>query len=182
MNAITRHWPRLTAVMLGACALLPLARPQADTVPVSNPIEWPMHWGGAALRPLALSDVEHRFAQRFPGQIARFTDGDARVFVMRHVTQATRMLHPAADCFRATGYRIEQAQLELDDQQRLWRCFNARRGSGHGDSHVAQDLRVCERIEGTQGDAYTDASSWFWAAASGESRGPWQAITVVEAL
>ena len=27
---------------------------------------------GAMLRPLALSDVEQRFAQRFPGRIGRF--------------------------------------------------------------------------------------------------------------
>ncbi len=182
MNAITRHWPRFTAALLAACALLPLARPQADAAPPSNAVEWPTQWGGATLRPLALSSVEHRFAQRFPGQIARFTDDDTRVFVMRHVTQPTRMLHPAADCFRATGYRIEQQRLERDAQQRLWRCFNARRGSQDGGPHLAQDLRVCERIEGTRGDAYTDASAWFWAAALGESRGPWQAVTVVEAM
>lgn len=139
-----------------------------------------MQWDGAPLRPLALSDVEHRFAQRFPGRIARFTDDDARIFVMRHVTQPTRMLHPAVDCFRATGYRIDHARLEHDGQQRLWRCFEARRGDS-GDAGEA-NLRVCERIESAQGDAYTDASSWFWGAALGHSSGPWRAITVVEAL
>jgi hypothetical protein len=185
--ALHEHWSRLACAVLAACALLPLMHPQAAAVASPAGIEWPMQWDGAPLRPLALSDVEHRFAQRFPGQIARFTDGDARVFVMRHVTQPTRMLHPAADCFRATGYRIDQVRLEHDGQQRLWRCFEARRGdAGEGVNRVnggAQNLRVCERIESAKGDtSYTDASSWFWDAALGNSTGPWRAITVVEAL
>ena len=37
--------------------------------------EWPQTWDGAALRPLALGEVEQRFAERFPGAMARFTDG-----------------------------------------------------------------------------------------------------------
>ena len=175
------NWPRIAAAALTACALLPLAHRQADAAPASTAIEWPTQWDGAALRPLALSDVEHRFAQRFPGQIARFTDDAARIFVMRHVTQPTRMLHPATDCFRATGYRIEHARLERDGQQRLWRCFEARRGDKAGLGH-AQQLRVCERIESAAGESHTDASSWFWSATLGSSSGPWRAITVVEAL
>ena len=50
-----------------------------------------------------MSEVEQRFAARFPGAIARFSDGE-RVIVLRHVERPTRMLHPAADCFRGLGY------------------------------------------------------------------------------
>ncbi|MET0540396.1 MAG: hypothetical protein ABWZ88_01440, partial [Variovorax sp.] len=82
--------------------------------------EWPAQWDGAPLRPLALSDVEQRFAQQFPGSIARMTDG-RQMLVLREVRSPTRMLHPAVDCYRALGYRIEQARLERDAQQRLWR-------------------------------------------------------------
>ncbi|MFM9923848.1 hypothetical protein VLK31_12725 [Variovorax sp. H27-G14] len=136
--------------------------------------EWPSEWDGAALRPLALSEVEQRFADRFPGAIGRMTDG-RQTLVLREVTQPTRMLHPAVDCYRALGYRIEQARLERDAQERMWRCFVAQR-------HGAQKIRVCERIVDAQGTAFTDTSAWYWAAASGQSHGPWQAVTVARPI
>lgn len=97
------------------------------------------------------------------------------MLVLRRVEQPTRMLHPAADCFRGLGYRIERTQLERDAQQRLWRCFEAQGTDG-------RRLRVCERIVGEDGTAFSDPSSWFWSAVLGRSHGPWQAVTVVEAL
>ncbi|HSV59345.1 MAG TPA: hypothetical protein VLJ19_10640 [Variovorax sp.] len=136
--------------------------------------EWPAQWDGAPLRPLALGAVEQRFAERFPGAIARMSDG-TRTLVLRRVDQPTRMLHPAADCFRALGYRIQHTKLTRDAQARLWRCFIAERGEG-------QALRVCERIVDAQGAAYTDSSAWYWAALAGQSTGPWQAVTVAQAL
>jgi hypothetical protein len=136
--------------------------------------EWPSQWDGVPLRPLALSEVEQRFADRFPGAIGRMTDG-TQTLVMREVSQPTRMLHPAADCYRALGYRIEQAQLERDAQARLWRCFVAQR-------HGTQKFRVCERIVDAQGAAFTDTSAWYWSAASGQSTGPWQAVTVARPM
>ncbi len=164
------------AVMLLA-ALLPLAAsPRAEPVP--RHVEWPQAWEGRPLRPLATTAVEQRFAARFPGAIARFSDGE-RVLVLRRVNEPTRMLHPAADCFRGLGYRIERTQLEHDAQSRLWRCFVA-------EGRAGERLRVCERIapfdESGGAEAFVDASSWFWAATLGRSRGPWQAVTVVEAL
>ena len=136
--------------------------------------EWPREWDGAPLRPMALSDVEQRFAERFPGAIGRMTEG-TQTIVMRAVNAPTRMLHPAADCYRALGFRIEQTRLERDAQERLWRCFVAQR-------HGAQKFRVCERIVDAEGTAFTDTSAWYWAAASGQSTGPWQAVTVARPL
>ena len=162
------------AALLIACALAPFAQPSPIDADVSmQSPEWPTVWEGNALRPLALSAVETRFAARFPGHIARLTDGE-QVVVLRQVRQPTRMLHPAADCYRGLGYRIQQAQLERDAQQRLWRCFIAERGG--------QRQRVCERIVDADGQAFTDASSWFWAAQLGQSSGPWQAITTAKPL
>jgi len=155
-------------------AALPLLAPASHAEPASRHTEWPQQWDGRALRPLAMSAVEQRFAARFPGAIARFSDGE-RVLVMRRVDQPTRMLHPAADCFRGLGWRIERTQLERDPQQRLWRCFEA-------DGIAGKRLRVCERIEAGDGTAFVDPSSWFWAATLGRSQGPWQAVTVVESL
>ena len=174
------HWPFVLAWVLAVSGLMPLASPAAagrvgaDAAPSSRFVEWPQSWDGVPIRPLAMTDIERRFSVRFPGAIARFTDGASRVFVMRHVTQPTRMLHPAVDCFRATGYRIQATRLERDSSSRLWRCFEAER--------EGERVRVCERIEGPQGEAFTDASSWFWAASFGSSVGPWKAVTVVEAL
>ena len=136
--------------------------------------EWPSQWDGAPLRPLALSPVEQRFAEHFPGAIARLTDG-RQTLVLRRVDAPTRMLHPATDCYRALGYRIEQARLVRDGEQRMWRCFVAERG---GDPK----LRVCERIVDAKGDAFTDSSAWYWAAVAGRSGGPWQAVTVAQPL
>ena len=136
--------------------------------------EWPREWDGAPLRPLALSEVEHRFAERFPGSMARLTDGQ-QVLVLRQVNAPTRMLHPAAECYRALGYGIAQARLERDLHERLWRCFVAERAGG-------QKIRVCERIVDAGGGAFTDTSAWYWAAASGRSHGPWQAVTLAKPI
>jgi exosortase/archaeosortase family protein len=188
---IHRAWLPIAGVALMVAAVWPLST-ASGTAPATaqRHVEWPTAWDGHAIRPLALSAVEARFATQFPGVVGRFTDGQ-RVFVMRHVTQPTRMLHPAMDCFRATGYRIGTTRLEHDAQQRLWRCFEADR--------AGERVRVCERIERADGDetnpdtasdttspeasaSFVDTSSWFWAAALGTSRGPWRAVTKVEAL
>jgi hypothetical protein len=174
MRLWSRHWPALAMLAIALTATLPLLAPASHTPAIERHVEWPTQWDGRTLRPLAISAVEQRFAARFPGAIARFSDGE-RVLVMRRVDQATRMLHPAADCFRGLGWRIARTQLERDGQQRLWRCFEAEGIDG-------QRLRVCERIEADDGTAFVDPSSWFWAATLGQSRGPWQAVTVVESL
>lgn len=137
--------------------------------------EWPVAWDGSPLRPMALTDVEHRFAQQFPGAIVRMTDGE-RMFVLRRVDVPTRMLHPAVDCYRALGYSIDHARLERDTQARMWRCFSAAKKQAGGQG---QTLRVCERIVDADGIAFTDTSAWYWAAAGGRSQGPWQAVTRV---
>jgi hypothetical protein len=168
-----REWKLLFAVTLLACALWPVGRPSPAAAAPGHAAEWPAEWQGRPLRPLALSAVEQRFADRFPGRIARLTDGE-QVLVWRSVRAPTRMLHPAADCYRGLGFRIVGARLEADAQARLWRCFVAERDG--------QRLRVCERIVDAHGQAYTDASSWFWAAQLGQSSGPWQAITTARAL
>jgi hypothetical protein len=176
-----RHWPVLAALLFAAAALLPLARSAAawaDAADTSDAaahgVEWPTSWEGRPLRPLAISAVEQRFAAQFPGSIARFTDGQ-QVFVLREVSRPTRMLHPAADCFRGLGHRIGATRLERDAEARLWRCFESVAPDG-------ERLRVCERIEGAGGDSFVDTSAWFWAAAFGRSIGPWRAVTVVEAI
>lgn len=165
----------LFGAAMAACALWSAAGAwHGDTAaPVhaaTAPAELPATWQGVPVRPLALSAVEQRFAERFPGHIARLTDG-RQIVVLREVRQPTRMLHPAADCYRALGYRIEEERLEhVAATDSIQRCFTARQPG------VA--LRVCEQIDDAQGNRFADASAWYWAAVTGRSPGPWRAVTV----
>jgi hypothetical protein len=171
---LSEQWPRLLALVLIACALWPLAgRGHAEALHPAAAHEWPREIDGAALRPLALTTVEERFAHQFPGHIGRF-EAHGDVWVLRDVARPTRALHPAGDCFRGLGYRIEQTQLVNDTDARLWRCFVAERDG--------ERVRVCERIVDAHGESFVDASSWFWAATLGRSSGPWRAMTRVEGL
>ena len=133
---------------------------------------WPTSFQGRSIVPLPLSAVEQRFAAQFPGRIGRFSDGRSNIIV-RLVEQPTRLLHPAADCFRGIGYRVGRAQVRVDDDGQSWSCFKVEKGG--------QQRMVCERIYDAQGGAWTDVSSWYWAAALGKTQGPWWAVTVASA-
>ena len=167
----------LCAVLLPVCmlwgALATWARPHAIAPSDTPGFEFPAQWEGQPLRPLALSEVEQRFARQFPGTLARLTDG-RQVLVLREMQRPTRMLHPATDCYRGLGYAIARQQLQRDSERRLWRCFEAARSG--------QRLHVCERIVDARGTGFTDASAWYWAAVLGQSQGPWQAVTVASPL
>lgn len=168
---------RLTVVMLLICSLVPLTDPMHDTDHEIDRThrEWPTRWQAFELRPVALSAVEQRFAEGFPGRIGRFRAGPYTM-VMRQVDAPTRKLHPAVDCYRGLGYRILHERLEQDpsDASRLWRCFQA--------SNNDQSLKVCERTEDAEGRGFTDTSAWYWAALLGKTQGPWIAITRAEAI
>jgi hypothetical protein len=176
---LTHHaaeqWPFALVALALWCAMLPLALHGKAAAHSPTPSgEWPAQWQGRPLQPLALSAVEQRFAAQFPGRIARFALADEGELVLREVRRPTRMLHPAADCWRGLGWRIEATRLERDGDEALWRCFEA--------VHDGQRVRVCERIVDAQGRAFTDTSAWFWAASLGQSQGPWQAVTRVQGL
>lgn len=168
------RWLAVQAALLLACAVGAAFVPRAAASAAAAGGEWPMTLDGRPLRPLAPSEVEQRFAARFPGRIARFADGAGRQVVLREVNEPTRLLHPAADCWQGLGFAVAAHRLETDARSRRWRCFEAVRGP--------ERVRVCERIEGADGSAFTDTSSWFWAALLGRSRGPWRAVTTVIAL
>lgn len=162
----------LVFVALGLCSIQ--ARPLQSEAAAPAFVEWPQRFEGSVLRPLALSALEQRFVADFPGAIARFSAGE-RAVTLRHVTTATRKLHPAADCFRGLGYRIEAISLRQRPAARgLQRCFVAR---GPGPA-----LSVCEYIEDADGRSFSDHSAWYWSAIVGASLGPWRAVTVAETL
>ena len=176
------HWPRALSALLLCCALLPLASPArtaaARPAPRADAQEWPREWDGQTLQPLSRSAVEARFAADFPGRIGRFRlVGSGDELVLRDVQRPTRMLHPAADCWRGIGWTVGPAHLAQaapSAPNSLWRCFEA--------SQAGQRVRVCERIVDAHGQVFTDTSAWFWAASLGRSAGPWQAVTTVRGL
>lgn len=134
------------------------APPRVDGFP-----GWPAH-----LAPLPLTEREARLAREFPGRVGRFTDGRAEI-VLRWVARPTRQLHPAADCLRGAGWRVEPAPVRLDAQGRQWGATLATKGE------VA--LEITERIHDAAGRSWPDASSWYWAALLGRTEGPWWAIS-----
>lgn len=157
---------RLSLVLfLLSCALAAAAPalPRPGPAPQKHVFPgWPRSFQGQALRELSLTPLEERFASGFPGRIARFTDG-RREIVLRWVDAPTRLLHPAADCFRGAGHEVGEPRLHRDAEGRLWSEFRA------------GPYRVRERIEGPAG-SWTDPGAWSWSA----GEGPWWAWTVTE--
>jgi exosortase/archaeosortase family protein len=176
-----RTWARLFSLtVLTLLMFWPWIKPEHAVAADARPaIEWPREFDGRPIRPLALSAVEQRFADQFPGVIGRFTDGK-RSIVLRFVVAPTRMLHPATDCYRGLGYRVLSTALEHEPtpspsgRPKLRRCFIAERNG--------QRVRVCERIVDAAGQTFTDTSAWYWAAVMGRSIGPWRAITEAQVL
>lgn len=171
-------WIRLTRILFVGLvviagvvpALIPEVHHRSARRAAVEDVAWPKSFEGYPLARLPLSAVDQRFADRFPGQIARFTDG-RRILIARTVQEPTQMLHPASVCFRGLGYRVGNTHAAKDDRGITWGCFLAERDG--------EQYRVCERIYDQGGGAWTDVSSWYWAALLGRTERPWYAMTVV---
>lgn len=161
----------LFALLAAAAALAPLLPSRSGAGASFAPGPWPTSWEG---RPIERLDAapEDRLLARFPGKVARFSDG-RRQIVLRQVGAATRQLHPAADCFRAIGYDIEPAPMRLASGRGPASCFRATRGG--------RTLIACEQVTDSSGRNWPDLSSWYWSALLGTSTGPWLASLTVEA-
>ena len=167
---------RSNAFYLAACLLAALApwlsmnsKLRGAPPPTAFP-GWPTHFEGRELIALPLQERERRFAGDFPGRIARFTDGE-REIVIRWVTEPTRKLHPASDCFEGVGYSIHPLPLRVDGSGQRWGSFTAVRRN--------EKLRVYERIHTDTGQSWPDVSAWYWAADE-HAGSAWWAITIAE--
>lgn len=147
--------------------------PSTTSIPFPG---WPAEFEGQSLIKQPLTEREQKFTQDFPGKIARFTMRDGREIILRWVTQGTRALHPASDCFRGMGYSIHPQPLTVDAHGNRWGTFEAERGN--------ETLLVRERIYSpTTGETWTDVSSWYWETTFGETSmnsNGWMAVTVAE--
>jgi len=132
---------------------------------------WSSTFEGKPLTQLPLNEMEKTFASGFPGRISRFSDGE-REIIVRWVTEATRMLHPASDCFQGLGYTVQPLAAQRDQNGSLWASFAATKGD--------ERLLVKEQIISDDGETWTDVSAWYWSALRHEGSGSWWAITVAE--
>ena len=168
--------PRLTWVLFalsaGAAAAAPLVGRSGQAAPPPA-AAWPARYEGRPLTALPAAPEDAVLARAFPGRIARFSDG-RRQIVLRQVAAPTRRLHPASDCFRATGYTIRPAPMQVAEGQGPSSCFLAVRGG--------RTFRVCERIGGADGRSWPDVSSWYWSALLDPASGPWLAALTVETV
>jgi len=168
---VTRIRLLLAASLLAA--LIPFAvdvlggAPRAAAAGALPP--WPREFQGRPLTPVPLAESERRFLAGFPGGVARFTDGERDV-LLRWVTQPTRRLHPADDCYRAWGFTVGPPVIRADRDGVRWRCFTARKDGAQRE--------VCEQVRDAEGTHWTDMSSWYWAATLDRTAGPWLVTTL----
>lgn len=161
----------LFAVAAGLAAAAPLL--PASPIEQGSAPDWPATFEGRRLLPIPPAPEDALLARSFPGRTARFSDGRRQV-VLRRLAAPTRRLHPASDCFRASGWEIRPAPMQIAAGSGPASCFVAvRRGS---------NVRVCERIAGARGGSWPDISSWYWAALLDPASGPWLAALTVEPL
>jgi hypothetical protein len=157
--------------LAAAAPLLPRPSRAQPAAATATAFAWPARFEGRALTELPLTGRDRRFADDFPGHIGRFSDG-AREIILRFTARATRRLHPAADCLRASGFTVEPLPARRGPDGAAWGCIAARK--------QADDLLVCEQIRDADGRTWPDPSSWYWPALTGASRGPWWSTTIVE--
>lgn len=164
--------PCVTGALCLIAALMPA---QAKNGPMQASSDgacaWPLALEGRRLHYRPLTAEEERFARGFPGQIAVASAGDRRI-VLRRVSRATRLLHPAADCLRGIGYAVKPLPAWRDPDGHLWSRLNATKPS--------ETCVVRERITDASGRSWSDVSAWYWAVVLGQTDGPWLAVTAIE--
>ena len=168
MKNLPGSWFLIACLVAALAQLLPGAAvplPKTDAFP-----GWPTQFEGRPLTALALTPVETRFQQSFPGRVGRFTDGQ-REIIIRWVGQGTRKLHASGDCFKAIGYQLTAQPVSMVGQQR-WSGFTAVR--------EGERFAVRERIHDGDGGQWSDVSAWYWAVQLGRTSGPWWAFTVAD--
>ncbi|MGQ0674332.1 MAG: hypothetical protein ACT4N2_15845 [Hyphomicrobium sp.] len=169
--AFTRNILFVLAILGAAVAPMVSQSPARPASADASFPGWPATFEGQPLSALPLGAREAAFAQDFPGRVGRFSDG-RREIILRWVAAPTRMLHPASDCFRGSGYAIAPQPLRTGSDGRTMSCFRAARGG--------TALYVCEHIRSADNESWSDVSSWYWSALLDRSQGPWWSVVIAE--
>jgi len=129
------------------------------------------HYHGEPVEELELSPFEKSFAETFPGQFNIYRVGE-KTLIVRHVTLATRRLHPSSDCLLGAGFTLTPATAYTDSSGQEWLRYQASR---HQEKFI-----VTERIHSLSEDQqWTEVSAWYWHALFHPGSGPWQAETLI---
>ena len=166
-----------------------LERADSAHANIETAIVWPRSWNGVVLVPAPLDAKTEAFRQSLAGAIRQFRLGDSGLLVLlRYCGEATRRLHPAEDCYRATGWTCSPLPALRDERGNLWSRFRAQ----HRDGTVRTVRQCYVAVSGQQGQAdlaemltnarsWPDVSSWYWdAARPGSNVRMTLAITVAE--
>jgi hypothetical protein len=92
--------------------------------------------------------------------------------VARRIVNPSRSVHPAEECYRATGWQVRPLPMRLSQGYR-WGCFEARQ---------SERVEVCQTYVDSRGRSWSDAGSWWWAALLRRTDGPWTALTAAAAI
>jgi hypothetical protein len=165
---------RTLMIVCLSAALLPLWTRHSDVPKSSVAVrEWPEPFLNMQVG--QVTDLERRFAAG--DRLGRFRE-DGREWLVRWVADATRRMHPAEECYRATGWRVSPrpAQVSPDPagKQLRWGCFAAHRAK--------DDVEVCQTITDDAGQSWSDPGSWWWAAIFSRTAGPWLSVVRVTAM
>ena len=156
-----------------AAAVAPwVGDPRVPESPARSFSGWPSEIGGRPVERVPLTADERGFSEAFPGEVARFTDGE-RHHILRWIREPTRRLHPAAHCLRESGYRVGEEGL-CREPEGVSVCYEATRG--------ATTLLVTERLFDDASGRWPHVSEWYWAATLGVSDGPWWSLTTFRAV
>lgn len=157
-----------------AAALLVLLASFFSKNQTPQPLAEPQHltnYQGVPATRLTLNEAEQTFYREFPGTIAVYEVGNAKL-IIRQVNRATRKLHPASHCLRAEGFAIGEETIIEDREGRRWLSYPITR---HGET-----FQVLERITcPASGRSWPEITAWFWHAFFHPGDGPWEAVTVI---
>jgi hypothetical protein len=159
------------AVLAAALAPILAHRNESTTAADKAFPGWPTRYEGRALTELPLTPRESAFVRDFPGRVGRFSDGQ-REIIIRWVGAPTRRLHPAADCFRGSGFKVAPLPVRKSLAGAVMSCFRA--------VHGVDDITVCEHIRDERGETWPDVSAWYWDAMLASHPPPWWSFVVAE--
>ena len=130
------------------------------------------HYQGQAVEELPLSEQEIAFSKNFPGHLRLYRIGNDTLIV-RHLTKATRMLHPSHHCLRADGFSLTTPGIRFDQNNRPTLSYQATR--------LQTSFRVTETIRNQSGSQHwAEVSAWYWHALLHPNSGPWIAETLLK--
>lgn len=112
-----------------------------------------------------------------PASSEHFVEG-RREYNIRRIAEPSRRVHPAEECYRATGWQLRPLPMRIMPARDTgvlsgplrWGCFEATRG--------AESVEVCETFVAENGRSWSDAGSWWWSAHL-SGGGPWLGVVMV---